>query len=61
MYNLSERIMERGIEQGIERGAELAKRELALKMYKKGTPIRQISELTDIDVKQIEEWITEKE
>ncbi|WP_097005235.1 hypothetical protein [Lacrimispora amygdalina] len=65
MCNLSERIMERGIEQGIERGiergAELAKRELALKMYKKGTPIRQISELTDIDVKQIEEWIAEKE
>lgn len=56
MCNLSERILERGI----ERGTELAKRELALKMYKKGTPIRQISDLTDIDIHQLEEWITEK-
>lgn len=60
MCNLSERILERGIEQGLERGTELAKRELALKMYKKGTPIRQISDLTDIDIHQLEEWITEK-
>ena len=32
-----------------------------MKMYKKGTSVQQISELTDIQQEQIEEWIQSAE
>ena len=61
MCNLSERILERGVEQGIEQGIEQGQFKLVMKMYKKGTSVQQISELTDIQQEQIEEWIQSAE
>lgn len=69
MCNLSERILERGVEQGIEKGIEKGikkgikkgQAELVIKMYKKGTSIKQIAELTDTPEEQIKLWIEEEE
>ena len=56
--------IERGIEQGIERGIEQGivqeQYRMAQEMYKKGFPLKEISDLIGASEEQIEQWCKEE-
>ena len=61
MCNLGTAIENKGIEIGIEAGIEIGEKkkakELAIKLYKKGSSLEAISELIEVPVSQLEEWL----
>ena len=57
MCNLGTAIENKGIETGIEIGEKKKAKELAIKLYKKGSSLETISELIEVPVSQLEEWL----
>ena len=53
MCNLGTAIENKGIEIGEKKKAK----ELAIKLYKKGSSLETISELIEVPVSQLEEWL----
>ena len=54
MCNLGTAIENKGIETGIEIGEKKKAKELAIKLYKKGSSLETISELIEVPVSQLE-------
>ena len=52
--------IEQGIERGIEQGIEQEQYRMAQEMYKKGFPLKEISDLIGASEEQIEQWCKEE-
>ena len=52
--------IERGIERGIEQGIVQEQYRMAQEMYKKGFPLKEISDLIGASEEQIEQWCKEE-
>ena len=49
--------IESGLKRGLEQGEQKKAKELAIKLYKKGESLEAISELVEVPVSQLEEWL----
>ena len=52
--------LEQGIERGIEQGIVQEQYRMAQEMYKKGFPLKEISDLIGASEEQIEQWCKEE-
>ena len=58
MCNLSEGVKEAGIAIGEVRGEVKARKDIVGKMYKNGFSIEQIAQITEIDIKEVKEFVS---